>query len=126
MADPVTEKEGRPKPLRAYSVQTDECGCVVFAKSGAEARRKGAGEIDLEWEDVICCRRAPLFDAFAPGPVPEEVLWANGWQFLCCRCDAPCQNDGIGQMKDSRAYCGDHEPEDRPKKDLPSPSETKL
>jgi hypothetical protein len=58
-----------PQPVKAYSVQADECGEVVFAKHGAGARRRGAAMMDLEWTDIVSCRRAPQFDCFAPGPL---------------------------------------------------------
>jgi hypothetical protein len=99
------------KPLVAYSVQADECGTIRFARSGAAARREGADELDVEWEHILFCRRAPQFDCYADTRiVPEEALWKSGWRFLCCRCDAQVCDDSLGQMIDGRAYCEDHAP----------------
>jgi hypothetical protein len=95
------------KPLLAYSVQTEEYGEIVFATNGAAARRKGAGAMDLEWEDIASCRRAPAFDAFAPGPVPDLALWKAGWRFLCCRCECSAYDDGLSQWIDNQPYCED-------------------
>lgn len=95
------------KSAVAYSVQSDECGCIRFAKSGAEARRLGAGEMDLEWGDIISCRRAPQFDHFAPGPVPDAELWKSGWTFLCCQCERCAYDDGRGKWIDHQPYCED-------------------
>lgn len=82
--------------LKAYSVQMDEHGCVRFATNGAAARREGANELDTDWEAIISCRRAPHFDCYAPGPVPEKALWDSGWRFLCEKCEGVANewNDG--------------------------------
>jgi hypothetical protein len=100
----------KPEPV-AYSVQADECGCVRFARSGAEARRLGAGEMDLEWEDIFSCRRAPHFDKFAPGPVPDKALWDHGWQFPCSTCERLVCDDSLGKWIAGRAYCEDCTPQ---------------
>lgn len=105
---------GTPKPLLAYSVQADEHGCVRFARSGAEARRTGAWEMDLEWEDIISCRRAPQLDRFSPGPVPEAALWEDGWFFFCAVCDCRVAKDYDGNLVDGRFFCSQHDPNKRP------------
>ena len=38
------------KPLKAYSVQDDERGEVVFATSGIAARRIGANQLNTDFE----------------------------------------------------------------------------
>jgi len=77
------------KPLKAYQVDhwegPGEGSVIVFAVSNAPARQKGANELDLDWDSVESCRRAPHFDAYAPGPVPVDVLIENGWHFTCAR-----------------------------------------
>ena len=102
---PAVAINAKPKPLVAYSVQADEYGCIRFARNGAQARRQGAAEMDIEWEDIISCRRAADFDQYAPGPVPEIALWKAGWRFLCCQCESPAHDDGLCQMIDGSAYC---------------------
>jgi hypothetical protein len=102
----IIEEIGReaPPPVKAYSVQADECGEVVFAKHGAGARRRGAAMMDLEWTDIVSCRRAPQFDCFAPGPVPELELWRGGWRFLCCECECGA-GEGDGAWINNHPYC---------------------
>jgi len=77
------------KPLKAYQVDHWEGPCegsvIVFAVSNAPARREGASELGLDWDSVEGCRRAPQFDAYAPGPVPVDVLIESGWHFTCDR-----------------------------------------
>lgn len=104
---------GENKPLVAYSVQADESGCIRFARSGAQARREGANELEEEFEYIHSCRRAPQFDQYAPGPVPEEALWKSGWRFFCCGCDRQCWDDSLGKMIGGLAYCEDHVPADQ-------------
>lgn len=92
----VIPTEQAQRPVLAYSVQASEQGCVRFARSSAQARREGASELDTEWEGIETCRRAPQFDHFAPGPVPEKALWDAGWRFLCGECEGVANhwNDG--------------------------------
>lgn len=75
------------KPLKAYKV-TEPCegaGGIVFARFNAEARRNGACEHGDGDFDSVECRRAPEFDQYAPGPVPDYALSDHGW-FLWCKC----------------------------------------
>lgn len=76
------------KRLKAYMVrEPDEGHCVIrFATNNATARREGANELDLEWEDIESCNRRPEFDCYAPGPVPPLVLIEHGWWFECHHC----------------------------------------
>ena len=76
--------------LRAFKV-TETCedtGGIVFAKSNAQARREGASIFaDGDWYGVEC-RRAPEFDRFSPGPVPESAMMDAGWYQWCkCGCE---------------------------------------
>lgn len=82
------------KPLKAYSVQGDEYGCIVFATNSATARREGANQIDCEWEDVESCRRAPWADAYAQERrVPPLVMIEHGWWFECSHCGTKVSED---------------------------------
>jgi hypothetical protein len=86
------------KRLKAYEVRNDyadEGGCVIeFATNCATARREGASAMDADWTDVTSCRRAPQFDAYAPGPVPPLILIENGWWFECLHCSVKVDSDG--------------------------------
>jgi len=77
--------------LRAFQVDMDDYegmkSVVVFAKSSAEARRKGANQLDTDFEDVSSCRRKSEFDQYAErGFVPIEVLIDHGWWCECTGC----------------------------------------
>ncbi|NDY89714.1 hypothetical protein [Ideonella livida] len=74
--------------LKAYMVSESGEGhaCVAFAVSGAPARQAGAGELGTDWDGIESCRRAPEFDAYAPGPVPKRALYDAGWWFECGHC----------------------------------------
>lgn len=73
--------------LLAYSVQGDECGTIVFANSGIEARRIGANMLNLEFDEVESCRRAQFADIYAAfGTVPPLVLIEQGWWWSCTGC----------------------------------------
>lgn len=78
--------------MPAFAVNDyDACeprGCVVFAKSNIEARRRGASELDCDEICGLSCRRAEWADEFeASKSVPAEVMLANGWQLTCSGCD---------------------------------------
>lgn len=89
------------KPLKAYQVDhyegPEEGSVIVFATSNAPARRMGASELDLDWDSVESCRRAPHFDQYAPGPVPVGAMIEAGWRFSCDRweCQQPISHDYI-------------------------------
>jgi len=67
------------KKLKAFEVRdNDEGNCVIaFATNGAAARREGGNDLNLEFEDVESCRRAPWADEYAPGPVPLHAYLAD-------------------------------------------------
>lgn len=77
-------------PLRAYNVQGDEYGCVVFAISNVVARRAGAGELGIEFSQVTSCRRMPEADRFAEQcKVPMKVLVEEfSWWQECAYCSS--------------------------------------
>jgi len=82
--------------LKAYTVHDGDDGAtVIFATNSATARRQGANELDRDWTEVDSCRRAPHFDAYAPGPVPAAVLIDHGWRYECNRsgCSSWVYND---------------------------------
>ena len=59
---------------------------IIFHHHGLAARREGANELDLDFEDVECSRQA-YFDEYAEqGFVPREILIGAGWWFECNYC----------------------------------------
>ena len=93
------------KPIKAYSVQVEEAGVIIFASSGIAARRIGANELNTEFEDVQSCCRAPWADQYAEqGWVPVKALIEQGWWYSCNGC-------GTMVSEDSEDYDGNpHEP----------------
>lgn len=81
----MTVPQGEAGRLKAYAVSDDENACVAFAVSNAPARVLGARELNTDWEAVTCVR-APHFDGYAPGPVPQRALYEFGWWFECGHC----------------------------------------
>jgi hypothetical protein len=99
--------------LKAYMVTEYGEGhaCVVFAVSGAPARRAGAAELGTDWDGVEFCRRAPEFDAYAPGPVPQRALYDAGWWFECMHCGTR-MTDGEHHQFRSDDEGNDSDPDD--------------
>ncbi|MCS6205262.1 hypothetical protein [Shewanella baltica] len=89
------------KPLKAYEVNEPQegCSCIVFETNSAAARRNGAGELGIDWEDVSYCRRLPWADQYAgvKGGVPPLVCIANGWWFKCMHCSCTINSDFEGE-----------------------------
>jgi hypothetical protein len=82
--------------VKAYLVRVDDSeggAAIAFATNNASARRKGGNELDASFEEVESCRRAPEFDAYAPGPVPPLVLIEHGWWFECFNCGRTVRED---------------------------------
>lgn len=89
----------------AWQINEDmECGSVVvFHHHGLAARREGANDLGLDFEDVECYR-ASQFDEYADkGEIPRTVLLDNGWWFECHSCYAHITEDSI--YKYSPYYC---------------------
>lgn len=93
--------------IKAYVIREDgEGNCaVVFATNGATARRKGANELNMEFEEVESCYREPAFDQYAPGPVPLHATLAAGWWHECTHC-------GVRFDQGERNYGDDEDRED--------------
>lgn len=90
--------------MKAYVVregQDGECA-IVFATNGAAARRLGANELNLEFDEVESCKREPEFDQFAPGPVPLYATLGNGWWHTCSGCQCTFDNEGRREEDDDR------------------------
>lgn len=88
--------------LKAYAVHDnyEGYGCVAFATNSATARREGASELDIDWDSVETCRRAPQFDQYAPGPVPPLVLIEHGWWFECSHCGRRVNDNMDEELED--------------------------
>lgn len=88
--------------LKAYEVRYDydDRAVVVYATNGATARREGAGELGIEFEEVESCRRAPHLDQYAPGPVPPLTLIEHGWIFECHHCGRNVQLEMEDEIED--------------------------
>ena len=72
------------KHKKAYQVDYDEGSVVVFEHTSVAARRIGANKLNIEFEEVEMCRRAPHFDEYHwTEKVPPEELIENGWWFEC-------------------------------------------
>lgn len=95
------------KKLKAYVVREDDEGncAITFATNGATARRRGANELNMSFDEVESCRREPAFDQYAPGPVPLHATLAAGWWHECNHC-------GVRFDKDERNHGDDGDRED--------------
>ncbi len=84
------------KTMKAYHVGEGSEGeqVIVFSTSGAAARRKGGNELDLMFEEVEFCRRAPWADEFAGQPfIPAKAYHDAGWWLYCGNCENQLYDD---------------------------------
>lgn len=105
------------KPAVAYIAREDWEGhcCVVFHNHGLAARRIGANELDIEFDDCEISR-APQFDQWAAqGWVPPTALIRDGWWFECFHCGRRLPDDdddneiGVDKLVErgpDQLYCG--------------------
>lgn len=99
------------KVIRAYSVQGNDGGCVVFAASNVLARRDGAQRLECTFAEVESCRLAPEFDSYAEaGCVPRQVLLEkHGWWQYCSFCENHVTAETAGRVWEGDAvYCDIH------------------
>ena len=97
---PLKMAEQAAKAMKAYIVHEDHDGgsAIVFANNGATARRQGANELGMEFDEVDSCKREPDFDQYAPGPVPLSATLDKGWWHSCTSCS--CTFDTEGRRED--------------------------
>ncbi|WP_370601134.1 hypothetical protein [Pseudomonas nitroreducens] len=84
------------KPLKAYHVGEGSEGehVIVFATSGAAGRRIGGNELNLMFDEVQFCRRAPWADEFAGQRfIPAKAYHDNGWWLYCHNCETRLYED---------------------------------
>lgn len=101
------------KPLKAYHVGEGSEGehVIVFATSGAAGRRQGGNELNLEFEEVQFCRRAPWADEFAGQRfIPAKAYHDNGWWLFCNHCETRLYEDAEDDDSNRRelVYDGQH------------------
>lgn len=98
--------------MKAYIVREDHDGhsVITFATSSAAARREGGSELNLEFDEVESCKRAPWADQYAPGPVPLQAYLDAGWWFECHHC-------GVRFDQDDRASDDDRDDQLEPVED---------
>lgn len=90
------DRGGGMSKLKAYTVQEEDegTGGIVFARSSAEARRRGSSEFgdgDFNWGSA---RRARWADPYAEaGAVPWRVMFAHGWWCECHGCGGMIRED---------------------------------
>lgn len=85
------------KPMRAFDVQAREYGVIVFARHAVVARRHGADDLGVDFEDIESVRRAPVFDEYVDaGYVPmRELVENHGWSQECGWCFRRTYNDEV-------------------------------
>lgn len=102
--------------MKAYHVGEDSDGGQVirFAKNSAQARREGGNELNMTFEEVSFCRRAPWADEFASQPfIPAQAYYEQGWWIYCRNCDAQLYKDAEDEdgrplqivVQGQHAYC---------------------
>jgi hypothetical protein len=84
--------------LHAYYHGDDDGIEFVFAATDAEAERMAHAEITA----------APCFDKYAPGPIQDDQLYAEGWRVRCANCEH------VISAEDGCYECADEGEEDNP------------
>lgn len=72
----------------------DEGWSIQFSTHAVKARRMGANEMNVSFDEVESCKRKPGWDKYAPGPVPILATMAEGWRWSCCHCERMICEDG--------------------------------
>lgn len=87
--------------LKAYTVHDGgDHSVIVFAHHNVVARREGANELDIGFNEVDYCKRSAEFDSYAPGPVPPLVAIEHGWWFECACCGRKVDDDVCQSAED--------------------------
>jgi endogenous inhibitor of DNA gyrase (YacG/DUF329 family) len=95
--------------LKAFNVQGNEYGRIIFAKTNAEAKREGCNELGVA-VDQVTCRRAKEFDEYAhQGKVPNKVLLEDhNWHFECSYCNNTVTTDDESRVwEDEAVFCSE-------------------
>lgn len=83
--------------LKAYEVHDgDEGWAIVFAEKAVVARREGAQQLDIDFEEVDFCRRMKWADKYAEaGVVPMSAAIEAGWWTECHHCGQRLHEDEV-------------------------------
>lgn len=82
--------------MKAYHVGEGSEGehVITFATNSARARREAGNELDLTFEEVDFCRRAPWADQFAGQRfIPAKAYHEQGWWLYCNNCENQLYED---------------------------------
>lgn len=82
--------------MKAYHVGEGSEGehVITFATNSATARREGGNELNLTFEEVEFCRRAPWADQFAGQRfIPAKAYHEQGWWLYCNNCENQIHED---------------------------------
>lgn len=82
--------------MKAYHVGEGSEGehVITFATNSATARREGGNELNLTFEEVEFCRRAPWADQFAGQRfIPAKAYHEQGWWMYCNNCENQLYED---------------------------------
>ena len=98
------------KPTIAFHVRCGhEASTIAFATSNVAARRLGANELGLEFEEITNCTRCADLDKYAAqGYVDTEVLIEeHSWVFECPGCFSLVSNltEGRSYDKFGEVHC---------------------
>lgn len=99
----MTDSQTTEKPLLAYSVlEEDEwTGGILFARSGIEARRRGANKWNGGEFSGIRVRREKWADQYAAkGKIPMGEYLARGWDVECSNCYQVISDDPFDKNGD--------------------------
>ena len=81
--------------MKAWIVREDQEGfaTIVFNNHGLAARKEGASELDLDFDQVEC-NRAKEFDKYNNKTLDVEILIKDhGWWFECYHCYKKIEKD---------------------------------
>lgn len=82
--------------MKAYTVTeaTEQQAVIIFASRSVVARRQGANELNVAFEEIESCIRAPWADQYhTQQNIPADVAIDNGWWLECTQCGCRIDSD---------------------------------
>ncbi len=94
------------KAYKCHCKDDDHGASIVFAETSKLARSEDLRDCDCEFIDKLV-HRAKRFDKYAPGPVTIQQYLAEGWFWICSRCEGHIyEDDPYVLCGNDRAFCG--------------------
>lgn len=98
------DQGGIVKAYKISCVNSDHGAEILFAERGVDLRGRRTEVCDCDYLDLRVLR-APEFDTYSPGPLTPADYMAQGWHFVCAKCERRVYDDMAPIILEFDVFC---------------------